>query len=344
MARHAVPSRRILVTGVGGAPGLDLSRALQRHGVEVIAADCQPLAAGLYLDGVIPRVMPAAAAGDYAHHLLEVCRDLRPAAILPTVEAELPALIDLDGELRAMGVVTWLPPASAVRACADKAVFHEVMAAAGLPTPPTWLPHRIAEVPDGMPLVVKPRRGQGSVDVHRCATRRQAAVLCEVVDDPIVQQRLTGREFTADCLVDRAGRASVILRHRLVVKGGLAVAAATFHDEAVAGLVRAAVRAVGVVGLCCVQGFLTAGGPVLTEINARVGGAFPVSEAAGAYLIAQTLNGLFGRPVDHSRLRYRADVHLIKYVETAVVIDHPLPEHVPSPRVPSVAGARGGAA
>ncbi|WP_331730866.1 hypothetical protein OHV05_37550 (plasmid) [Kitasatospora sp. NBC_00070] len=55
---------------------------------------------------------------------------------------------------------------------------------------------------------------------------------------------------------------------------------------------------------------------LITELNMRVAGAFALSEAAGADLIAQTVNRLFGRPVDHDWLAYRPGVFLTKYTET----------------------------
>ncbi|MGW5434567.1 ATP-grasp domain-containing protein [Streptomyces sp. NPDC004059] len=103
-----------------------------------------------------------------------------------------------------------------------QARFAALLTEHGIPTPRTVLSDEIDQAPDG-PLVVKPRYGQGAKDVHFCRTREQARVLCELMPHPLVQQRVKGREFTADCLVDRSGRASVVLRHRLVVKGGLAM-------------------------------------------------------------------------------------------------------------------------
>jgi carbamoyl-phosphate synthase large subunit len=47
---------------------------------------------------------------------------------------------------------------------------------------------------------------------------------------PIVQEHVTGREFTADCVIDRSERASVILRYRLLAKGGLAVVSRTWSN------------------------------------------------------------------------------------------------------------------
>ncbi len=103
-----------------------------------------------------------------------------------------------------------------------QARFAALLTEHGIPTPRTVLSDETDQAPDG-PLVVKPRYGQGAKDVHFCRTREQARVLCELMPHPLVQQRVKGRDFTADCLVDRSGRASVVLRHRLVVKGGLAM-------------------------------------------------------------------------------------------------------------------------
>ncbi|MFJ8142678.1 ATP-grasp domain-containing protein [Streptomyces sp. NPDC096013] len=314
---------RILVTGVGGAPGLDVARRLMALGCEVVAADSDPHAIGLRLSDVTARVTMPAYRADYAASMLRLCTELRPDAVVSAVEQELPHLFGLCRALADLGVALWLPGLPAITACTDKARFAEVLADHGIPAPCTVLPDQLGQAPDG-PLIVKPRRGQGAKDVICCDTRAQAAVLCELVADPIVQEWVSGREFTADCLVDRVGQASVILRFRLVVKGGLAMVSQTFDDAEVERQVRAVLAATGLVGACCVQGFLCEGGPhrvVITEANLRFAGGFPAAEAAGADLVGQYLNGLFGHRIDHDRLRYRPAVRLTKSYETLAVTE-----------------------
>lgn len=77
--------------------------------------------------------------------------------------------------------------------------------------------------------------------------------------DPVVQERIEGREFTAECLVGRDFQASVILRWQLVVKGGLAMVSRTFHHFE--GQRESRPGATGLVGACRVRGFLCTGGP-----------------------------------------------------------------------------------
>ncbi len=312
-------AKRILVTGAGGAPGFDLARSLQRLGRKVLAADADPYAAGLLLPEVTAHVLPPATDAAYRAAVLRLCAQDRPDAILSTVERELPKLIGLRRPLADLGITTWLPTREAVTACGDKARFAAVLGEHGVPTPRTVLPEDLDRAPDGL-LVVKPRYGQGAKDVQVCRTREQAHVLCELVPAGIVQEHVTGREFTADCLVDRAGRASVILRYRLLIKGGLAVVSRTFTDAEAAERVRATLTATGITGACCVQGFIRdEEGPsrvVITEANARVGGGFTASVAAGADYVGQYLRGLFRQDVVHDRLTYKPDVTLTRYVET----------------------------
>jgi carbamoyl-phosphate synthase large subunit len=318
MADVAVGSRRILVTGVGGAPAFDLARELLKAGHEVIAADADPLAPGLRLPGVIARVGVPADDPGYEAGLLAVCRALRPEAIFSGVELEMPRLLRLRPELEALGVRTWLPPEWALHACVDKARFARVLRENGVPTPRTWLPHRLYAIHGARALIVKPRRGQGSRNVHACTTREQARVLCQLVPDPLVQEHIAGREFTADCLTGPDGRSSVILRWRLLVKGGLAVVSETFQHQQAEAAVRATLAALGMTGVCCVQGFVRErdGAVLITEANARFAGAFLASVAAGADLVGQALRATFGLDIDHRQLAYRPAVRTTKYVET----------------------------
>ncbi|HZU55676.1 MAG TPA: ATP-grasp domain-containing protein [Actinocrinis sp.] len=310
--------RRILVTGVGGAPAFDLARLLLRAGHEVIAADCDHLAPGLLIPGAVARLTAQCTDARYERDLLELCEQLHPDAIFSGVEQELPLLLRMRPHLQGLKVRTWLPPADAVAACVDKARFARVLREHAIPAPGTWLPHRLHEArTSGGALIVKPRHGQGSKNVHVCATRAQAKVLCQLVPDPIVQEYVEGEEFTADCLTGPDARSSVILRRRLLIKGGLAMVSETFRHGGAEDAVRRTLSALGMTGVCCVQGLIRADDTaVITEANARFAGAFLASVAAGADLVSQALRGVFGFDIDHERLRYRPGVRTTKYVET----------------------------
>ncbi|MFE4703098.1 ATP-grasp domain-containing protein [Streptomyces sp. NPDC056738] len=314
--------RRILVTGVGANPGFGLTRSLTRLGHTVIAADANPLARGFLLPATVPQVIPLADDPGYRDVMTGLCRDLSVDAVVAGIENDIPPLLAMAPQLDADGVRLWLPDAASVHACIDKAAFHDVLTGHGITTPRIWRPEAIGQVPDGAELVVKPRCGHGAQHVHFVERREHARVLCELIPQPMVQERVYGTEFTADCLVDCNGRASVILRRRDLVKAGLAAVSTTFYAPAVRDLVARVLAAVRAQGVCCVQGFIRDDGTVsITELNVRIAGGFPLTEAAGADLVGQMVNGLCGLPVDHGRLAYRAGVFLTNYVETLAVGD-----------------------
>ncbi|MFI0739251.1 ATP-grasp domain-containing protein [Streptomyces sp. NPDC021100] len=308
---------RILVTGVGANPGFGLTRSLSRLGHHVIATDAHPLAPGLLLPDVTPRVIPLVTDPGYPAAMARLCRGLAVDAVVAGIEKDLPPLLGMAPELGAANVHLWLPDADSIQACIDKILFHDVLTEHGIPTPRTWHSEAIDHVPDGTALVVKPRRGHGAQNVHFVDRQDHARLLCELIPDALVQERVYGTEFTADCLVDRDGRASAILRRRDLVKGGLAAVSTTFEDPVVRRRVVETLHAVRARGVCCVQGFVTGDGTVtVTELSLRIAGGFPLTEVAGADLVGQMVNGLAGLPVDHDRLAYRSGVFLTTYVET----------------------------
>ncbi|MFF7590959.1 ATP-grasp domain-containing protein [Kitasatospora purpeofusca] len=331
-AGEATPAkaRRILVTGIGGAPGLDLALTLLKLGHEVIGTDSNPLAPGLLTKGVTTRTVHRADDPLFAADLMELVHDLRPEGLICCVENELPLLVRMRRHLARAGVSTWLPDERTVTAAGDKHAFFRAMVSSGVPTPQTWLPEQIDEIPEGTDLVVKPRCGQGSKNVHFCRTREQARVLCQLVPEPIVQQRATGFEFSADCVADRTGHTSVVLRRRLHVQGGMSMVAVTITNREAVLRVREAIKAIRATGPVDVQGFITEGADprvVITEINSRLAAGFLLAEEAGAAIVEQTVNGLFGLPVEHNRLVYRPDTYLTKYVAVMSAEPRTVPDH-----------------
>ncbi|KUM97352.1 hypothetical protein AQI95_41775 [Streptomyces yokosukanensis] len=313
---------RILVTGVGANPGLGLTRSLLRHGHHVVAADCNPLAPGFFLPDVIAQVIPRADDPGYGSIMRGLCRELNVDAIVIGIENDLVPLLELHPRLEADGVRLWLPDVGSAHDCIDKARFHQVLTRHGIPTALTWRLEDIDQIPDGTELIVKPRKGHGAQGFHLVDKREHLPLLCDLVPEAIIQERLQGAEFTADCLVDRDRRASVILRRRDLVKNGLAAVSTTFENDAVRDLVVDTLRAVRAAGLCCVQGFVTDDARItITELNVRVAGGFALTEAAGADLVGQMVRGLFGQPVDHDSLTYRPGMFLASCVETLHVGD-----------------------
>jgi carbamoyl-phosphate synthase large subunit len=314
-----LPDVTALVTGVGGAAGLCVLKAVRAAGLRVVAVDCDARSAALELgdaSGVLPRAEDPA----FAESLIKLALEHAVDVVVCTIAEEMPALHAASEELANVGVSVWLPSPAAVADCTDKARFAERLTAAGVPTPATV---HVADLADAAmaasavpgPWIVKPRFGRGSRDVYACDDPEELGWALRRVPDPLVQTRLTGREFTVDALVDREGGfAGGVPRWRVEVKAGISTKGETFADARVLEGAAAVLAAVGLRGVACVQGFVTDSDQVVfVEANPRFSGGLSLSLAAGADLVGQYLRAAVGLPVLPQALRYRPGVRMSRY-------------------------------
>jgi carbamoyl-phosphate synthase large subunit len=118
-------SLRVLVTGAGGPAAIAAMKSLRaEESVQLIAADMDPWAAGLYLTGE-RTLVPAGAAPEFTAVLLDRCRALGVDVVLPTVDAELLPLARAREEFAAAGVALLLAPAAALDIILDKLTLAE---------------------------------------------------------------------------------------------------------------------------------------------------------------------------------------------------------------------------
>ncbi|MGY1763579.1 ATP-grasp domain-containing protein [Geodermatophilus sp. SYSU D00779] len=311
----AVPSpsagAAVLVTGAGGPAGVAVVRRLVALGHRVVAGDADSAAAG----GALADVAVTLPRGDHPRFvdaLVGVCTTFGVDALVSTVAEELPHLAAGADRLAAAGVATWLPDAAAVDVCCDKAAFARAMAAAGVPHPATAASADEVAGVSG-PWVVKPLAGRGSRGVRLLDERAAVVAVLREDDGMIAQTRLTGREFTADALVDRDGAVRVVVpRWREETKAGISVKGRTFASDAVARVVAAALAAVRLTGPANVQGFVADDGTAtVVEINPRFSGGLPLTLAAGADVVSAYLAGVRGEPVPE--LSARPGVAMSRY-------------------------------
>ena len=301
----------VLVTGVGGAAGVSVVRALQSRGHRVAGVDADELAVGLALSDE-SHVVPRGNDPRFLAALLRVATVSSAQVLICTVAEEYDALSGAADYLSEAGLKTLMPSAQAVATCLDKWAFHQVMSAAGLPVPVTGLGKA-----DGVPgpWVVKPRFGRGSRDVHVATSQTRLRAAISATPQPLVQTQLTGQEFTADVLVDGSGAVVAICpRWRTETRGGISTKGETFADDEVANVVSLVVKATGLVGPANVQGFVAEDGHVTVhEVNPRFSGGLPLTLHAGADVVTEYLREILGLRARPDRLVARPGVRMQRY-------------------------------
>ena len=218
-------------------------------------------------------------------------------------------------------------PPDAVTACRDKAAVRRALAAAGVRQPRFAPVRTLDRVPEairavGLPCVVKPVDESGSSSVRLCAdqgevTEHAAALLAvarNVRDQPaagiaLLEEYVTGPEYSVE-LFGRGGALTcvgvtekTVIGEPWFVEAGHVFPAplAETDRREIVDAATAAVRALGVgLGATHTEIRLTAGGPAVIEINARLaGGMIPelIRLSTGVDLLEQQLRAAAGLPV-----------------------------------------------
>jgi carbamoyl-phosphate synthase large subunit len=139
----------------------------------------------------------------------------------------------------------------------------------------------------------------------------------------VVESIAPGHEYTVDVVVDRSGHAlCAIPRRRLEVRGGEVTKAMTVRCPPLVDLsARICAALPGAYGLLTVQAFVAPSGEInVIELNARVGGGFPLAWRAGGQYIQWLIEDLLGRRVTASQTEWRDRMVMLRY-DDAVFVD-----------------------
>ena len=300
LLRPGHPLLRLLVTGAGGPAAIAAMKSLRAdNSVELLAADMDPWAAGLYLVPPAARMLiPAGAAPDFAHSLLGRCVALGVDIVLPTVDAELRPLAAAREEFAAAGIDLLLAPAAALEVILDKLLLAQHCASV-VRVPRTKLFGSAVDPASWTyPVIVKPRTGSGSRGILEIGSAAELAAL-KRSSTLIVQEFLPGEEYSVDVLADAGGQViASVPRIRARVDSGVSVGGRTVHDPEIEEFGRAVARATGLTYVANVQCRRDrAGRPALLEVNPRIPGTLGLTIASGVDMPRLALDALLGRPV-----------------------------------------------
>lgn len=286
------------------------------RGGRVYAADVDALAPALDLADEAVRISHTDDGG-YLSDVTALVERHQICLIVPTIDAELAILARAAETLLERGCRVAVSSTAFVEITLDKHQTGVVFGGAGIHVPWSWLPPVGApiELPDK--VFAKPRRGSASQDQYQVAREDLDGIL-PLVADPIVQEVLTGPEITVDALLDFEGRPiHYVPRFRIRTLGGESVQGMTLHHDAavetwIVRVLRISSR-LGAMGPLTIQAFQTPTGLVLSEINPRFGGGFPLAHAAGGAYAAWLLDMVEGVEVVPRLGSYEPGLYMTRY-------------------------------
>lgn len=234
-------------------------------------------------------LVPRCTAPEFTDSVLELCVAEKISLVIPTIDTELPAFARARNEFAENGVLLAVSDPATVAIARDKKKTNEFFRECGIPTVSQ---HEAPAILDGKqvdwPLIAKPTAGSSSegVRIVRSATDLRSAV-GKRAEDFIVEEIAKGQEYTVSVYVHEGRVVCAVPRLRLATRGGEVSKGLTTNIGEIKELAKAVGEALpGARGPLNVQLFRSDdGGMKAIEINARLGGGYPLAHKAGAQFV-----------------------------------------------------------
>jgi len=260
-----------------------------------------------------PRVTEAG----YFEFLLDLCRRQNVGLVIPTIDTELLGLAQYREKFGAFGIELVISDESLVDLCRNKSSTTKLFGEIGIDTPIIYDKNALE-----FPCFAKPYDGSRSIGAFHIPSSK--SVTQEILADPklIFMEYIDGsyQEYTVDAYYDRRGVLKCLVpRLRMEVRDGEISKGVTRKDYVYHYLKDRLSHIRGARGCLTMQLFTKNDGSryAALEINARFGGGFPLSYAAGAnypgwlideYLLGKSVDAFEGWESDLLMLRYDAKV------------------------------------
>lgn len=279
---------------------------------------------------------------EYIPFLLEYCKREAIGLLIPLFDIDIPVLAAHREAFAAEGVTVVTADPEGAGVCNDKWSTFLALSEAGIQTPLTWLKREEAlkAVRDGFvswPLMVKPRWGMGSISVYQADCEEELRVFdhkCrQGIEDSylkyesmadkegcvLFQQKIKGQEYGLDVINDLEGRyRSTLVKKKIAMRAGETDQAESVEQRELSALGEKLGVLLGHRGNLDVDVLEENGAFYVLEMNARFGGGYPFSHAAGANLPLALVQWAMGREADRGLLTARAGVKAQKDIRMLV--------------------------
>ncbi len=279
---------------------------------------------------------------EYIPFLLGYCRENKIDVLLSLFDIDLLMLARHKADFAAIGTRVIVSDPELIEVCNDKWKTYLYLKDRGFAVPRTYL--SLQEVMGALdagllkyPIIVKPRFGCGSIAMSVAEdemsllyyfSRNTRAVnhtylkyeSAGVEEKIIFQEFLHGQEYGADIINDLQGNpVTAIVKKKIAMRAGETDIAETVDEPAIREAVARLGSLTGHIGNMDCDVFLVDGKPYILEMNARFGGGYPFSHAAGCDLPGAIVRWCAGQTAGPEMLQVKPGVRAYKeLVLTAV--------------------------
>lgn len=256
----------------------------------------------------------------YMHTILEVCLKEKIDFVIPLIDTELRLFAEYNDIFQSHGIQIMISPAKSVEIAMDKMkTYHFFKDSKAFFTPySTHLGTFDPEQFNTSKVVLKPSNGSSGQGIY-ILEKEKIEVFSELMD--LDRQSYMAQEFvdfdtevTTDLFCYKDGSvAELCQRQRLKVRGGEVEQAKTIKDRKITEIIMEMAGKLKFFGVINIQIMIKDENYYLGEINARLGGGFPLSCRSGANLLEHLSKLEEQNPAYYGTERYRENFCMLRY-------------------------------
>ncbi len=255
----------------------------------VVGTDANDLAPAKFFVDAFYKV-PRYNCEDYIDCIIDICKREKIDMLIPLFEKEFLLFCDNRHRFLEIGVILLLSSKKIIEICNDKLKTYNFFIHYGINTPLTYTTEKVKEELSknriSYPLIIKPIDGMGSKKVFLARNKREMEFFIEYVDKPIIQEFVSGVEYTVDVLCDLEGHPiSIVPRERIEVRAGEVSKSRSVKHE---GIIQETLKlcnsfkkiekGLKAIGPLTIQCIVTHDNKIkFIEINPRFGGGVPLT-------------------------------------------------------------------
>ncbi|MFD1446459.1 ATP-grasp domain-containing protein [Oceanobacillus profundus] len=317
--------KTIFLTGAGGSAIPGLIKQLKQKGFNVIAGDMDSFAVGLYLadKGFI---LPKGSSSEFLPAIKRICRNEKIDAIVPLVDEELLAIIELEKE----NIPVILPRKNFIAICLDKYKLMKELASYHISVPKTKLASEGCRDLT-FPIIAKPRVGRGSRGVKILASENEFDSYIDRQNSPtsiILQEYIDGKEFTVSTVVWRDSQVQGIVPKEIIQKRGVTKLAVTRRNSTVENVCLDIQEKLRADGPFNVQLRLDESGkPFIFEINPRFSTSISLTIASGMDELNLILDRALTNKLKTDPIEWKEGIVLLRQTLDEFITEESFREH-----------------
>jgi carbamoyl-phosphate synthase large subunit len=312
---------RVLMTSIGRRVSLVKLFRDTFPGVWIAGGDCLVTAPALECTDKA-FALPYNIDDRYMETVLNICIKEKIDIAIPLIDPELLWYAKYKMAFQKRGVVLMISNQEAVSTAVDKLKTYQYFYGQTLFRMPftSLLSEYKSQSFTSHKVILKPRDGSGGAGIYSIDKENVSGLASLLSLDGtryIVQEYvLFDMEVTVDVFASSGKTIELCQRKRLKVRGGEVEQAVTIKDDFITKITSAVVSALNFSGVINLQIMVSGGIYYLGEINARLGGGFPLSHHAGARLLEHIQPWVAKKTLPlYETKRYKEAYYMLRYDE-----------------------------